>query len=84
VKYLRPLRSDDVLGIQNMAALKNMVIAVSLENKLQLGAAQPYEANAIRLLQEQKNNQETMTGMPAIIDVETQLSAGGFNRGYRR
>lgn len=73
-------RADDVLPIQNLEALKNMVIAIGLENAQNLEGAVSYEANATRILQEQKQDAEVSGGMPVVVDIEPRWAGAACNR----
>ena len=73
-------RDDDILPIQNMNAIKLMLIAIGKENAGDLQTAVAYEANATRLLKEEKEDHEVSSGVPVIIDFESELamvSSGG-------
>ena len=50
---------DDVLIVQNMDALKLMVMAIELENERDFQAAKAYEADAYRLIDEQRSSERT-------------------------
>ena len=53
-----PLQSpDDVLIVQNMDALKMMVMAIEMENERDFQAAKAYEADAYRLIDEQRTSE---------------------------
>ena len=55
-----PLESlDDVLIVQNMDALKMMVMAIEFENEREFQAAKAYEADAYRLIEEQRTGERT-------------------------
>lgn len=73
-------RPADILPIQNLDAIKNMVLAIELENAQQLQAAISYEANATRLLTEQQQDHEVSGGLPMVFDVDVMLSGGGMYR----
>jgi hypothetical protein len=76
-----PLTRDaDLLPIQNLDALKNMVIALGFENQNNLQSALAYEQNAVRLLMEQKQEHEVTGGVPAILDYERELMGAALNR----
>ena len=53
------LHADDVLIVQNMDALKLMVMAIELENERDFQAAKAYEADAYRLINEQRTAERT-------------------------
>ena len=80
LRYIPPVRPDDVLQIQNLSALKVMCLSINSENKLNLQEAQGLELQAVRLLTEEKQGQEQAQGVPVIIDVEARLRA--VNHGY--
>ena len=53
-----PLASlDDVLIVQNMDALKMMVMAIEFENERDFQSAKAYEADAYRLIEEQRTGE---------------------------
>ena len=72
---------DEVLPIQNLDAVKAMVMAIKLENEQNLTGAQAYEATAVRLLNEQQANVDVNAGMPTIID--HQMETTGVCMGTR-
>lgn len=84
MRFRKATDTTDVLSIQNMSALKNMVRAISVENKGDLTTALGFENNAYRLLLEEKQTRENSGGMPVIIDFERQLTNGRYNRPYAR
>lgn len=49
----------DVLLVQNLDALKMMVMAIELENERDFQAAKAYEADAYRLIDEQRGSERT-------------------------
>ena len=53
------LHADDVLIVQNMDALKLMVMAIELENERDFQAAKAYEADAYRLIDDQRTAERT-------------------------
>lgn len=72
---------DDVLPIQNLDALKSMVMAIKFENDGNMQAKVVYEANAVALLDEQQGDHDKNAGMPVIID--HQLEMTGAVLGHR-
>lgn len=78
--WVKLTRADDILPIQNLDALKQMIIALREENAANLQGALNYEQNAVRLLNEQLNDHETTGGGPVLVDWERHLMAGGMNR----
>ena len=50
---------DDVLIVQNMDALKMMVMAIEFENERDFQQAKAYEADAYRLIEEQRSGERT-------------------------
>ena len=82
IRYEKATQSDDALLIQNLDALKNMVIAISKENSGDLQGFANYEANAVRLLLEQKSSSKESRPAISIIDVESSIQpAYAMNRG---
>ena len=69
-------RATDILPIQNLDALKLMVIAIREENNNALEIALGYEQNATRLLNEQLGDHDVSGGTPTIIDMDYELTAG--------
>ena len=78
--YTKLSDPEDLIPIDNLPALKNMSIAIDAENARELGTAQAYEANAMRLLTEAKENHHLAQGSPVIIDHERYLMGGMLNR----
>lgn len=80
LKSVTLTRPDDILPIQNLDAIKMMVICIREENASNLPVALQYESNAVRLLTEQKAEHDTTGGNPVILDVEAELWGGQINR----
>jgi hypothetical protein len=57
--YVPMSHPDDVLIIQNMDALKLMVMAIEFENEREFQSAKAYEADAYRLIEEQRSAERT-------------------------
>ena len=55
--YVPMTSLDDVLIIQNMDALKMMVMAIEFENEREFQAAKAYEADAYRLIEDQRSSE---------------------------
>ena len=49
--------ADDVLIIQNLDALKMMIMAIEFENEREFQAAKAYEADAYRLIEDQRTSE---------------------------
>lgn len=81
-RYMRPTRSTDVVAVQNVSAVRCMLIAMKWEQADDLTKSQAYEAQAVRLLHEEKLQLEQASGLPVVIDVERELSGGSVSRGY--
>jgi len=79
MKALDLTRDDDILPIQNLDAIKLMVIAIREENAKNLELAMAYELNAVRLLSEQLDNVKRAVGTPQIIDTHDELAASRVN-----
>jgi len=79
IKWVELTRDDDILPIQNLDALKLMVMAIGLENAKDLNGAMNFEANAVRLLNEQEKNKVVASGVPAILDQEPELALSQVN-----
>lgn len=76
MKALPLTRDDDILPIQNLDAIKLMIIAIREENALQMANAIAYEQNAVRLLTEQMEDHQVSGGVPVIIDTEAEHALG--------
>lgn len=72
---------DDILPIQNIPAIKMMVTAIEFELKQQLKSAIEYEAQAIRLLSEQKAEHDSQGPVVQVVDHQSELFASSYN-GY--
>lgn len=57
--YVPQYHAGDVLIVQNMDALKMMVMAIELENERDFQAAKAYEADAYRLIEDQRTGERT-------------------------
>lgn len=82
LRHMPAVNATDIVAIQNMAALKNMVIAIKFENENNLAQAQAYEVNAFRLLADQKLDEDSVGGTMSILDYDSQLVGRRLNRGY--
>ena len=81
----RKLRSvDEILPIQNVPAIKMMVQAIEFENKQQLKGAVEFEAQAIRLLSEQKSDHDCRGPEVNVIDHDPALHGALNSRLYSR
>jgi len=78
--YTKLTEDDDLVAIDNLPALKNMMIAIDAENVGDLNKATAYEANAVRLLSEAKANHEITNSNLMIIDHDRYLMGGMNNR----
>lgn len=76
LRYVPVSQDKDILLIQNLDALKLMVMAITKENAGDLTGALAYETQAVRLLNEQMANYQAPAQV-SVIDVETQLFLGG-------
>ena len=72
--YVPQDRLDDVLIVQNMDALKLMVMAIEFENEREFQAAKTYEADAYRLIEEQRTSERTHDYN--LIQVDSQYGFG--------
>ena len=57
--YVPLTETDDILLVQNMDALKMMVMAIEFENEREFQAAKAYEADAYRMIEEQRSSERT-------------------------
>lgn len=57
--YVPLQHADDILIVQNMDAMKLMVMAIELENERSFQEAKAYEADAYRLIEEQRTAERT-------------------------
>ena len=80
VRYMRATRADDVMAVQNLSALKLGCIGINAENRGDFNASRAAESEALRLLLEEKQNAESASGLPQILDVEASLQVR--NHGY--
>lgn len=80
LKWVEMTRATDVLLIQNLDAIKSMVIAIGAENAGDLQKALNFEQNAERLLNTQLQDHEGAGGSPVVIDMIQGLTGGGMNR----
>ena len=55
--YTPLTHEDDVLIVQNMDALKMMVMAIEFENEREFQAAKAYEADAYRMIEDQRSSE---------------------------
>ena len=77
----RKLRSmDDLLPVQNIPAIKMMIQAIEFENKQQLKSAIEFEAQAIRLLSEQKDDHDSQGPTVQVIDHQAELFGAPLSR----
>lgn len=74
MKALPLTRADDVLPIQNLDAIKLMVIAIREENAGNFENALAYEQDAVRLLNEQLGDVAKAAGALTIIDYDNELA----------
>lgn len=58
--WVKASEDHDVLCVQNLDAIKNMVIAIEKENSYEQDDAVKYEATAIRILKEQLGDSQTI------------------------
>jgi hypothetical protein len=80
----RPRSLDDIMPIQNMAAMKMMIQAISNENAGNLKSAVEFEANAVRLLAEQKSDSDSQGPTVQVIDHDCDLFGAQMSRYYSR
>jgi len=80
LKWVKMTHADDILCVQNLDALKQMVIALREENAGKLNDAVMYETNAERLLNAQIKEHEVAGGTPVLVDWERSLSPAAHNR----
>lgn len=79
------LRSTtDIMPIQNLAAVKNMLMAISAENAGELRKALEYEAQATRLLVEEKIDSDSQGFSVQVIDHDVDIANCQTNRYYSR
>jgi hypothetical protein len=81
----RKLRGmDEILPIQNIPAIKAMAQAIEFENKQQLKSAMEYEAQAIRLMSEQKADHDSTGFEVQVIDHDVDLMGASVRRCWSR
>lgn len=71
---------DDLVPIDNISALKLMLIAIKFENDGDLNKSVAFEANAVRVLEDVNDHHKMAQGTPIIIDFEKKLMGGVTNR----
>lgn len=81
---VRMTDNEDILSIQSIPAVKHMVQCLEFENKQQLKNAMEYEATAIRLLSEQKQDYDSNGPEVQVIDHDVELMGASTNRWYSR
>lgn len=74
LRYVKPTTATSVLAVQNIYALKNMIMALVAEESKDLAGALAFEQNAVRLLLNQKRERDECHGMPVIVDVDTDIA----------
>jgi hypothetical protein len=77
LRYVPASRDDDVLILQNLDALKNMVIAIREENSNNVQASLIYEQKALSLLGQQYQNQNSQS---IILNVEDTYHFAGMGQ----
>ena len=80
LKWVKMTRADDILCVQNLDAIKQMVISLREENAGKLQDAILYEQNAERLLNAQIKEHEVAGGTPILVDWERSLMGSQYNR----
>jgi hypothetical protein len=78
LRYIPATRDDDVLIIQNLDAIKNMVMAIREENAGTLDVAIVYEQKAIGLLNQQHAN--VLGSQEPLLNVVDSFGLGGMGR----
>jgi hypothetical protein len=84
IRAERPRSETDIMPIQNLAAIKLMLQAISLENAGDLRKAVEFEANAVRLLSEQKANNDLQGPTVQVIDHDVPLYGANVSRWISR
>lgn len=74
LRYISPVTADDILPVQNLDALKFMLMALKEEDAKNLQVSLTLESKATDLLREQHRDQQVSHGMPVILDVEYRTS----------
>lgn len=80
LRYIRPTAGEDILPIQNLDAIKFMLMALKEEDARSVAAADLLETKATTLLKEQQDHHHVSAGGPVMIDVERRLSMSRMNR----
>ena len=80
IKAIRPRVDTDVMPVQNLAAVKLMLQAIAFENAGDLRKAVEFEANATRLLMEQKVDHDESGPRVQVIDHDVDLANCQTNR----
>jgi hypothetical protein len=75
LQYIPAVHGSDILLIQNLGALKMMMIALRMEDAEKLDAAAKYEATAERLMSEQTENLENQE---TTIEIDSSFNSLGY------
>ena len=82
VAWRRATRATDILFVQSLSALKMMCQALNFENQGVFDRAQAYETLALRILLDQKKENDAVTNVPLIIDYSRDITLAALNHGY--
>lgn len=80
LRYIRPTAEEDILPIQNLDAIKFMLMALKEEDARAIPQADALEAKAVAMLKEQQSHHKVAAGGPVMIDVERRLGMSRMNR----
>ena len=83
VAWRRAELATDVLFVQSLTALKMMCMALTYENQGIFDRAQAYEALALRILNDQKKENDAQTNVPLIMDYSRDVTLAAMNTGIR-
>lgn len=76
MRYVPLADEDDIVPIDNLQALKMMIIAIREENAGNIQGAVQYEMQAKRLMEERQRAGHMTSGTPFVIDIDYSSSLG--------
>lgn len=82
IAWRRATLPTDVLFVQSLSALKMMCMALNFENQGVFDRATAYETLALRILTDQKKENDAPTNVPLILDYSSEVTLEGMNHGY--
>ena|GEM_PF-1840619 len=76
LRYVPLVDDDDILPIDSLQALKLMIMAISEENKMNLGGSVALAGQAIAVLGKKEESRIMTPGTPVILDSDYRTSLG--------